>query len=364
MNLKTIAATVRKRWWVAAAVMAITVMSLVWTISANTRYEATAILLLAGPSITGETPGTDTEGGEAVALDARVVAEIAGGDTTRTSLGPSADGVEIAISASENGIIRVETVASTSSNLVEVARSLMVEIDRIVAELDASDPRRSAETRVLSEPRYVREREVVETDGSTRTESYAVGSVLLAIDDPLASASDNPYTASDGTLRVLEELVSTDQVINSVREEVGDDEASFEIVFQQRDAAPIAHVIASATSRESTMATLDAALAFLDGDLVTRQESAGADESTWISFQRLSLPTEAQVPEGSLRRPVATIIVLGLIASITLAVVVDVVATRWFEPRSPRIVGIVESDDAVATDEENRGKRQGRQRQA
>lgn len=364
MNLKSIAAIVRERWWVVAAVVALTIIGLVWTISASTRYEATAILLLAGPTIGGDAPAEPAEGESAVALDAAVVAEIAGGDTTRTSLGPSADGVNIEITASENGIIRVETVADTSGALVGVARSLMVEIERIVAELDEADPLRSAETRVLSEPRFVREREVVETDGTTRTESYAVGSVLLDIEEPLASPTENPYTASDATLRVVEEVVSTDQVINSVREEVGDNEAGFEIVFQQRDAAPIAHVIASATTEESTMATLNAALAFLDGDLVARQERAGADESTWISFQRLALPTDAKVPEGSLRRPIATIIVLGLVASITLAVLVDGVATRWFGANPPRIVGIVKKDEVVTKGENDRGKRQDGRRRA
>jgi len=355
MRLSPIAAAMRRRWWVVAGVMLITVFGVIWTVTTNARYEATAILLLASPAITGaesdqvpdeddgsaSDPAVADDQGDGTALHPAVVVEIAESDNTRESLGLAASDVDYTITATENGIIRVETVADVESRLVATATTLIREIERIVAELDTADPLRTAAPRVLSEPRFVRQRTVVEADGTSRTEFYAVGSVLVEIDETLAAAPLNPYIASDQTLRVIEEVASTTPVIEAIREEVGDEEAEFEIVFQQRDAAPIVHVVASAMTPESTMSTLDAALAFLDADLADRQARAGADESTWIFFQRLALPTEAVTPEGSLRRPIATIIVLGLIAATTLAVLVDSLTTYWIDPRRRRFVAVV-----------------------
>ena len=53
MRLSPIAAAMRRRWWVVAGVMLITVFGVIWTVTTNARYEATAILLLASPAITG-----------------------------------------------------------------------------------------------------------------------------------------------------------------------------------------------------------------------------------------------------------------------------------------------------------------------
>jgi hypothetical protein len=354
MKLNAIAEAMRRRWWAVAGVMLITVFGVAWTVSANARYEATAILLLASPAITGAADGIADEGdgsaldpdagvedeGDGSALDPAVVVEVAGGDITRESLGLAATNVDYSITASENGIIRVETFADSESPLVEAATTLMNEIERIVTELDTADTLRTAETRVLSEPRFVRQRTVVEVDGTSRTEFFAAGSVLLEIDETLATPPENPYVASDQTLRVIEEVASTDPVIEAIREAVGDREAAFEFVFQQRDAAPLVHVVASATTPEATISTLDAALTFLDADLADRQAQAGAAESTWISFQRLAIATEAQTPEGSLGRPVATIIVLGLIAATTLAVLIDSLATSRSK-RGPQSLGTV-----------------------
>ena len=330
MNLMKIVDALVRRWWVALPIVLMTVGAVIWIASGSTaEYQARARLLLASPAIVGvDTESPDQENERAI-LDPVVVREIAEGDATRAQIGVLGNDVDYSITDVGNGIFRIETVSSDEDSVLEVAPAVIEAVEGVVAELDAADADRTAEVQILSEPRFVRQR-TVETDEGVETEYFARGSMALVISGTGASGvtgDPNPYSASVGTLRVLEELSSTEAVLAAVREEVGDSAAAFELQFDTRDAAPLVHVVATATTPETTMATLDSVLMFLDEDLQERQALTGANESTFVRLQRLSVPDEAEVPEGSLRRPIATIIVLGLVGAVSLAVLVDSLMT-------------------------------------
>lgn len=331
MNLRSVYEALRRRWWVVAPILLLTAGGIIWVSSeANAEYEATAILLLAEPRVAGTDTGGEPENGtvdeDGAILDPSVVIQIVEGDATRSNLGASASTIDYTVTEVGEGVLRVEATSSSPDSVVAVVNTVIGEVDRVVQELDAADENRSATTRVLARARVPRQRTTLNEDGEGETEYYASGSVQLDITD--TSGLQSPYTASAGTLRVLEEAASTPTVTESIREEVDDPRARFELDYQLRDAAPIVHVIATGSSPESTMGTLEAVLGYLDADLAERQALTGAEESTWVEFQRLAMPEEAQSPEGRLRRPIVTILVLGFLAAASLAVLVDALMSQ------------------------------------
>lgn len=334
MNLRSVFEALRRRWFVVVPILLITAGGVIWVSSeSNAEYEATAILLLADPRVVGTDTGglTDTETGAVddggAMLDTPVVIQVVEGDTTRSRLGLTADAVDYTVTEVGEGVLKVEATSPSQDSVVEAANTVIAEIDRVVQELDDADESRTADMRVLSEARVPRQRTILNEGGEGETEYYAAGSVQLDIAQDMSSLQ-SPYTASAGTLRVLEEAASASRVTESIREEVGDAQARFELVYQLRDAAPIVHVVATGSSPETTMDTLETVLGYLDADLAERQAVTGADESTWIEFQRLAMPEDAQTPEGRLRRPIVTIIALGVVAAASLAVLVDTLLSQ------------------------------------
>jgi len=345
MNLKNIFGALRRRWWAAGLVLGVTAAAVVWVVS-NTadQYQATATLLLAGPEIMGlegqpaEDEATEEEATEDevsqggvndVRLDPNVVVEIANGDSVRSRLG--IEGVEYSVISVGEGILRVEALSDSEEGVVETALAVIEEIERIAEDLEASDPVSTAEITILSQPQFVRERAIEPSpdgedpgDQEDQVEYVAVGSVFLAVDEaPDEAPQGNPYTASDGTLRVIQEVASTDQAREAVLGGIEDETASFAMVMQPRDAVPFVYVEATAGSPEATMATLDAAVSFLDEALAQRQSITGADESTWLAFQRIAVDEEAELMAVRLGRPIATVLVLGVVAAVSLALLVD-----------------------------------------
>lgn len=337
MNLKNIFGALLRRWWIAGLVLVLTAAATIWIVS-NTKdqFQATATLLLATPEIVGsggpasEDPAPD-EGAapsevDDVRLDPNVVVEIASGDSVRSRLG--IEGVEYSVTSMGDGILRVEAVSDSEVGVVETATAVIDEIARITDELEESDPARTGEISVLAQPQFARQRTIPATpsgdDLQDQVEFFAVGSVFLAItENPVQASQGNPYTASEGTLRVMQEVASTDAAREAVLDGIEDETASFEVAVQPRDAVPFMYIEATAGSPQSTIATLDAALAFLDEDLAQRQAITGAADSTWLALQRIAVSEEPELLAVSLGRPIAAVLVLGVVAAVTLALLVD-----------------------------------------
>lgn len=356
MNLRLVLEALRRRWWIAVPILLLTAAGVLWiTSDSNAEYEATAILLLAGPQVSGSDTTTETateqavEGDPGAILDRSAVIEIVVGDETRSTLTPNAELVDYTVTEVGGGVLRVEATSQSAEAVVDTANTVITEVGRVVQELDAADDSRTAEIRPLAEARVPRQREVVDEEGVAETVYFARASVQLEI-VPAGSALQSPYTATAGTLRIIEEAASSPAVIEAIRAEVGDPRAQFELVYQLRDAAPIVHVVARASSREATMDTLQEVLTYLDEDLAERQALTGAGESTWVEFERLTMPESASVPAGRLRRPIVTVIALGIVAAASLAVLVDTLMGRGTPLRLTRQDGAhVETESAKET---------------
>jgi hypothetical protein len=344
MNLSEIARVLQRRWMVVASVLLLTVLAVFLTaIRANSDFQATAILLLASPELGGSDQQTSESSDDgSMALSPSIIAEIVRGDNTRVALGPESNVTDYAVTVTADNILQVEATNDTADGVVQTADAVIDEIQRVVEDLKAENSEPAATLDILSRPRVPRERTLVGPTGETSVEYYASGSVLLTIE---ANETElfNPYTPSGGTLRVLVEVASTERVRESIMDVIDDDEATFELIFDSRDVAAVLHVVATANSADGAMDTLDAAVGFLDDDLEERQMLAGADESTFLWYQRLAYPDEAEVASGGLQRPIATIIVLGVVAAVSLAILVDSVIGSRRKMRSA--VGPDASDD-------------------
>lgn len=331
MSLSDIARVLRRRWWVLVAVLALTVVALVLTVvSLKSQYEATAALHLAQPELrASETESSNHR--DAVTLSPLVVTEIVEGDSTREKLGYATGTTDYSVALIGEGVLQVEATSAEAAPVVPAANAVLDEIERLIADANAQDSLTRMSIEILSRPSVVRERPVPLDDDMVtgeegeqpQIEYYATGSVLLAVDEVETVTPRNPYTASSGTLRVMLEVADAEAVRDAILDEFDDDEADYEFVFTAGDEAPIVYVVATARSSQDAMDTLEAVVALLDEELRSRQVEAGADESTHIWYQRLSYPDEAEPVAGSLRRPIATVLVLGIVAAISLAVLAD-----------------------------------------
>jgi hypothetical protein len=342
MNLDQLARVLRRRWWVVAPVLLLTLVAGWFAVArANSTFQATATLLLASPDLSAADRGAE----EVPVLRPSIVAEIVRSDDTRVSLGTGA--TDYSVTVTPEGILQVEATSETATGVVDTADAVIDEIVRVVEDMNEEDPGPDATLNVLARPSLARERTVLTASDDTKIEFFASGSVLMNVGEEAANGGAfNPYTPSEGTLRVLAEVVSPERVRNSITQEVDDENAEFELVFDIRDVAPVLNVVATATSSDATMDTLDAAVAFLEADLAERQTLAGADESSFLWYQRLAYPEVAEVASGGLQRTLATILVLGCIAAISLAVVVDAIIERRKRGASGKHA-IVEREDLV-----------------
>ena len=364
MNLISIFQALRKRWWVAGLVLLITAAGVYWVVSnARDQYQAAATLLLAGPELVGGDGGnigeSDSSQEAEVRLDSSVVLEIAEGDEVRARLGSVGEGIDYSITPVAEEILRVEAVSGSEDAVVEMANAVIDEIRRVTEELDGSDTQRTGEVTILSEPRSVRERTILGSEGADQTEYFAEGSVLLAIEETFDDSADvstaNPFAPSIGALRLIQEVSSTAAAREQVLATVGDEQASFEVVFETRDPIPLMFVTASASTPQTTMATLEATLLFLDGALADRQALTGADESTWLQFQRIAVPETAEPMGVRLGRPIATVLVLGVVAAVSLALLVDsMMSYRSGQPVSRPSDESTTSESAIAGSKRSR----------
>lgn len=326
MNLGDIARALYRRWIVSVPVLVLTAIAVVVVVStADTTYEATATLLLAEPEIVGSSDEDPDEPAQATPLSPTAIAEIAEGDRVRSRVIPEGSDADYSITPRDNRILRIEATSQDEAIVVTTANQVIDEIVDILGEMDSAESSTNLEGEILARPTRARQRLVAIGAGETAVEYYASGSVLVSIEQEAVVSQANPYAASGGTLRVIEEVASTESVKESVLASV--EGADYVIAFTPRDLAPIMRVTATAPQPETTLDALDAALGFLDDELAGRQEITGAEPATWLRWQRLDIPNEPEEVSPNLRRPVATIVVLGLVGAASLAVLAESVVT-------------------------------------
>lgn len=330
MDVFVVVQTVLRRWWVVLPTLALTAGAVALVLMrVEPEYEATASLLLAAPELT-QVPGE--EAAEGAPASAAVIAEIVQGDEVRDRLAQGGASADYLVEVTGDGsILRVVATDASQSRVVPTVEAVLAAIDETVAERVGAQ--QDVRLDVLSRPSQARAATVPDADGGTSTVYEATGSVrLLGLGEDGAIGA-NPYVASGGTLRVLQEVAASPEARGAVLE--GERNASFNLHMENRDAAPILYVSAQGTDPDGVMRTLDRAVTYLNDVLLDRQQQVGAPESTWIRLEPLSMPAAVTQLSANVRRPVLMIAGLGMIAAVSLALLVDNLMLRRGGGRSP-----------------------------
>lgn len=335
MDVIEIARTVLRRWYVMVPVLLVTA-GLAYTIvsTAESEYETTGSFLMTDVAMAGQ--GAE---GASVSLSPQIVAEIAQGDEVRqtvTEAGGAAD-YEV-VAGSEAGLLRIQAVGSAEQSTALTVQLVIEQIDRLLAERQeaAGIPQGGRSSlEILSSPTTARQ-EVAETaEGEEVTGYVARGAVRMT---GAGSQGTNPYAASyTGTIRVLEEIMASPQVRAEIVAAGG--RPTYEVAMRQRDTAPIIYVVGRSTSPQASMETFSVVLDRLRTELRERQELAGAPASAMLVLEPLSVPTTPMLIGGELRRPLIVVVGLGLLAAVSLAVLVEGLATRSRRNRRGAVYG-------------------------
>lgn len=142
-------------------------------------------------------------------------------------------------------------------------------------------------------------------------------------EEPTAGAM-NPYSSGSLTARVLEEVMRSPDV----RGEVGSGgDASYVVEQMSRDRAPILYVTTTGTDPSEVSLTYSAVMLRMEEELERRQTDAGVPTTLRVQLDSLSHPT-TRLASRNLRRPVASIVGLGGIATLSAAVGLDHLLAR------------------------------------
>lgn len=165
-------------------------------------------------------------------------------------------------------------------------------------------------------------------------EYEAKGSVILLSPSTVEGSAGervdvNPWSrfgsAEAGAAAAIVTILGTgaveDQFIDNDK-----DVTLFSVGINQSNGA-IIQLAVRASDPASALETYDKALALVDKELQERQEAAGAAESTWLRAEVLTRPSSAEEFPGSKTRAMLALAVLGMVASVALAVALDVVVT-------------------------------------
>jgi len=354
MDVAEIAKAVQRRWRVAASVLLVTlVATIVVMVSAASQHQAVASLLLVAPEIVGSSPD-DSETDTPSILTPGVVAEVVEGDEVRQGLEVAGGPADYEVIVTQDGtILRVEATAETEARVVPTAAAVVEAIERTVAEFveqTGGEGGSAVILEVLSRPSLARQRTVIDESGQSRVEFVASGSVLLLTGELVGPQKGNPFSPSEGTLRVLQEVASSPSTRASVLS--GKEGADYLVELDTREGAAILRVTATASTTDDTLDVLHAAIAALDGDLAERQALTRAPEASWLRLQRLYVPEVATDVSGTLTRPLVTIVGLGLLAAVSLAVLADSILLARSRKRDGE-----EDEDGVADDDDRASPR-------
>lgn len=325
MDVIEIVRTVFRRWYVMVPVLLVTA-GLAYTVvaTAESQYETTGSFLLTQASLVG---GAQETGTTQVSVSPSVIAEVVQGDSVRELVVAEGGTADYDVSAGEEGLVRVRATGDGEQATVLTAQIALEEIQRVLAERQDQGgipEQRRVTAEVLASPSMA-QRQVVDVDTEEEAVRYVARGTVRFVGPTDQGA--NPYAASlSGTIRVLEEVLQSPQV----RREVQADGAAgvFEVGARPRDTAPIIYVVGRGTSPDMANQTFSTAVDRLRGELRQRQEIAGAVSASMLSLEPLSIPTGAALIGGELRRPLIVIVGLGLVAALSLAILVEGLASR------------------------------------
>jgi hypothetical protein len=288
-------------------------------------YEAIASVLISGPPSTfvAESP-EDSAGGpsaaepESGAVTPAIVSAIVTGDSGVGRLVEEGASPDFVITADNEGIMRVEATAATREEAVSSVNEILGEMERVI-------DRRQEEANVLNSQKaqlqVLAEPTMDQTDvrrGNYRAEAAAI------IDRGSGVAS--PFQDLYHTARVIEVAM----MAPTTRADVLEGSGGLDYIVEQvpRDTAPLLFITVTGPDRSPVGATLERAIDKMQQLAADRQAQEGVDRSRWIEFDVLSIPDQAGVVSSNLLRPLVTIIALGGIAAVSLAVLYDSWARR------------------------------------
>lgn len=328
MDLWTLLVIAARRWVVVLLVLLVTAPSAVWMASRlEVLHLATSWVVLV-PRSSHDVGAAAAAAQQQLPQTATVVAELLRGDDVRARLdAPDATTdyeVEVAVDAP---LIRIrvdgedeDVVLATALQLLDAAG---VELAARPTLATGADGVRVA-AQVVASPEAARA--VPGTDGRPTT-YVAEGSVLLAIVTPPLPANAgnvNPFRELGGAaVGVLADL-STSTAFAAELEAAGID-ATFAV--EPDGQAPILQLTATAATADEARRAVLAVHDALVEELHSGQEAADAPESSLLSLAPLSEPEVEEVAPGRVRS-VAIILAMGMVAALSLAALVDGIATR------------------------------------
>jgi hypothetical protein len=154
----------------------------------------------------------------------------------------------------------------------------------------------------------------------------ATGSVVLSVPPNLPERAEslNPYLAY-GNLEVAAKVVASAMNQPSVVREQRRQGASgsFVVDLDPERSSPIITVDSRAATAPAAIRTVEVVTAGVQQQLADRQKALGAPQNTWITATTVVVPEEANRAIGSRLRAISAVVVLGSIATLSLAFAVE-----------------------------------------
>lgn len=308
MDILEILRIVARRWVFVVPVLIVTGVAAV-VIASNTEptYEAAAITVVKGPNV------ASTDDAATTAIAPSIIRTIMASPAERAEVQQEAEGADFSVKARGDGTLRVTARSSTDGRVVPAVEAVVDRMSAVVRERSERSGNVSI-LDVLAEP--VQER---------RSDGSYVASASTSIMPVRASgdAMTSPFYAA----RMLE-ASTLDATVRRNIVEPGSG-ATFEVAQQPRDEAPLLFVTATAPTAKGALRTMDSAVSELRSVLADAQAGTApgdADDAFLTTLDVVSRPGEASLESTNLLRPLIVIIGLGLMASVSLAVLVDAFA--------------------------------------
>lgn len=170
------------------------------------------------------------------------------------------------------------------------------------------------------------------TEGAATGDNALLATVTL--NDPVAGAT-NPFGASNASARVLTVAVQSDQGRERVTERTGPD-LQFELRQDPRDPAPILVITTRSSDPDTALDGFGHIAEVVALELAEREERAEVPPSRRTGIEALAAPQQVTDVSPPLDRSVATILGLGLLAAVVLAILAESIAQRRHHRRTRR----------------------------
>lgn len=315
MDLLTIIQTVLRRWYVAAPVAVVALVTAGGLqVTTPPEYESSGTVLL-------EEPQFDP---------ARLPRSLANADHLVNRLTQEGDiealtenNTEVVPLVQDSMTIEVRAIAPDPSAAEATVERILEHLRTDLEELqDAGDfPASERLQGVVPTPDIVAEPEA---------EGVYLASGTLILRDPAAEI-DNPFRADERTTRLLREIITSDEGEQRIMEETGTD-VSFSVGNVD---GPIMSVTTSGPDPEQLLHAYGVILRHLDAQLDARQERAEVPTTRRIQVTPLATPQSVSNISPPVNRAVAAIVGLGGMLAVGLALTVDNVAARRRHPEAP-----------------------------